>query len=86
MSSFVIDKWGKEIQNYCEQNNLDFEKVVHMPKSWGENFFAILFHDKEKGRQGLLDETPMPIVLMAHIRDGVPIFEQTEYTQKYIGK
>ncbi|MDE7281603.1 MAG: hypothetical protein K2N36_07680 [Ruminiclostridium sp.] len=43
------------------------------------------YHDPEKGKTGLLDDTPMPLVLYIEKKpDGSLNFIQTEYTNKYL--
>lgn len=82
----LFDDWSSEIQNYCINNNLSFEKAKKMSQCWGSNFLALQFFDEtnEKGKLGLLDETPMPIILMiTKTADGL-VFEQTEHTKKFL--
>ena len=81
----LFDMHKKEIQNYCANNSLDFEKVKRMPQCWGKNDIWLQYHDPEKGKDGLMNETPAPIVLKIFFSDGVVKFEQTEYTKKYLG-
>ncbi len=80
----LFDEWSDNIKDYCEKNNFDFEKARKLSQCWGRDFLALQFHDKEKGRKGLLDETPMPLVLLIRNTPEGFIFEQTEYTQKYL--
>lgn len=76
----------EEIQRYCERNNLNFDKLCGMSKCWGKDDLVFQYHDPEKGRKGLLDETPMPVVLiMFHTVNGL-VFEQTENTLKYLAQ
>lgn len=43
------------------------------------------YHDPEKGKMGLLDDTPMPLVLyIEKTSDGTLKFTQTEHTKKYL--
>lgn len=74
----------KEIQLYCRKNNLDFGKLCSMSKCWGKNDLIFQYHDPEKGRMGLLDETPMPIILTITKTDKGLVFKQTENTKKYL--
>ena len=74
----------EEIQSYCKNNNLSFDKLCSMSKCWGKNDIAFQYHDPEKGKRGLLDETPMPLVLLITKTNNGLEFEQTEYTRKYL--
>ncbi|MGN0468507.1 MAG: hypothetical protein ACI4GY_07280 [Acutalibacteraceae bacterium] len=81
----LFDEWNSEIENYCIMNQLSYEKLQKMCKSWGKNDIAFQYVDKEKGKMGLLDETPAPVVLWVRkTENGNLNFEQTEYTKKYL--
>lgn len=85
MSCKRFVEWSSEIEKYCAENGLDFEKAKKLAKSWGLDNLALLHYDPEKGKMGLRDETPMPLVLnIKRELDGNLVFEQTEYTQKYL--
>lgn len=48
---------------------------------------VLQYYDKEKGKMGLLDETPMPVVLwISRDSNGNLSFKQTEHTKKYLSK
>ncbi len=80
-----FNEWSMQIEKYCKENGLDFEKAKKMPKSWGKDDLMILHYDPEKGKMGLLDETPMPLALYIKKQlDGTLVFEQTEHTRKYL--
>jgi hypothetical protein len=72
------------IRAYCEKNGLDFEKAKHSPKTFGKEDIYVQHYNEEKGKFGLLDETPMPIMLKIFKTDNGLAFEQTEHTAKYL--
>ena len=80
-----FEDWADEIEKYCRMNGLNFEKAKRLYKNFGLNNIGLLYHDPAKGNEGLRDETPMPLVLYIRKENGKLIFEQTEYTHKYIG-
>ncbi len=80
----LFSKYENEIKQYCTNNNLSFEKVCSLPQCFSKNDIWIQYHDPEKGRSGLKDETPAPIVLKIYINNDKIEFEQTEYTEKYL--
>lgn len=80
----LFNLWENEIRDYCIKNNLDFEKARKMPKSWGKDDIALQYVDDNEGELGLLDETPAPVVLWIKRINGELVFEQTEYTRKYL--
>ena len=84
----MFDDWSEQIEEYCIKNNLSFEKAKKMSKCWGKNDIILQYFNPEsesvKKGLGLLDETPMPAVLLIS-KDGNQLkFEQTEYTQQYL--
>lgn len=81
-----FDDWSTDIKDYCQNNNLDFEKAKKLSRCWGNNFLVLQYHDKNKQTKGLLDETPMPIVLVIEKKNSSLIFTQTEHTKKYLHK
>ena len=83
MCKLFID-WENEIKAYCEENGLDFEKAKKMPKCWGKDDIWLQHHDPEKGKNGLRDETPAPIVLKISRVGSTIKFEQTEHTKEYL--
>ncbi len=75
------------LEAFCEQEGLDLRIVLRQPKGVGEEFIHIYFHNPAKGKAGLLDETPMEI-LMTMTRDDVDVFrfEVTEFGRKVLAK
>ena len=55
-----------------------------MGQCYGKNDLWLQYIDKEKGKNGLLDEAPAPIVLIIYVDNGNVRFEQTEHTKKYL--
>ncbi|WP_288738581.1 hypothetical protein [uncultured Ruminococcus sp.] len=46
---------------------------------------ALSYRDPSKGSNGLLDDTPCPLVLLiCREKNGKLVFEQTEHTKKYL--
>lgn len=74
----------KEIETYCLTNGLSFQKAKSMVKSCGLNNIWLMYHDPDKGKNGLMDETPMPIALIIDRINGQLVFKQTEHTKKYL--
>lgn len=81
----LFNDWSGEIQEYCESNGLSFDKAKKMCKCWGKDDLLLQYHDPDKGKMGLLDETPALVVLaITRLSDGSLSFEQTEHTRKYL--
>jgi len=85
-SSKMFDKYRDEIMQYCIENGLDFDKLSRSSLSWNDKdeFMFVQHFDPEKGKRGLLDETPSTLLLTIEKIDGELHFEQTEHTQKYL--
>lgn len=81
----LFEDWSDDIHNYCQNNNFNFEKLKTLSQCWGKDFLAFQYYDRSKGKNGLLDETPLPLVLLIRReKNGDLVFEQTEYTKKYL--
>lgn len=85
----LFDDWSGEIRSYCRDNNLNFEKAKKLSQCWGKDFVVLQYYDPDsetvKKGLGMLDETPMPIVLMIKKgTNGKLVFEQTEHTKQYL--
>lgn len=77
-------EYSDRIKRYCEDNRLNYDKLDKMVKGCGSDDIIIQYHDPEKGKMGLLDETPMPVVLWIKRNGDKLVFEQTEHTHKYL--
>ena len=77
-----------DIKEYCENNNLSFEKAKKMSQSSNKTMLLLQYYNPNsesvKKGMGLLDETPMPAVLWITKNGDRLEFEQTEYTQRYL--
>ena len=80
----IYKVWRNEIERYCIDNGLDFAKLRTMGVCYDQKLAFFQYIDCEKGKMGLLDETPAPVVLVMRIVDGKPVFEQTEHTRKHL--
>lgn len=82
----LFERYEKNIQQYCLENGLDFKKAQKMGRCWGKDDLWLQYLDPEKGKKGLLEESPAPIVLIMKVTNQGVIFEQTEFTFKYLFK
>lgn len=80
----LFNEWSNEIKRYCEENHFSYEKASRLAKGCGKDFMFLQYHDPQKGGAGLLDETPMPLVLVVRRENDKLVFEQTEHTKKYL--
>ena len=60
------------------------KKQNQCPKAGAKTNVMLGHPDPEKGEMGLLDDTPMPVVLMITKTEQGLVFEQTEHTKKYL--
>lgn len=80
----LFDNWSAAIHQYCKDNGLSYEKARSLSQCWGSDFLALQYFDPEKGAKGLLDDTPMPLVLLIRKTKTGLVFEQTEFTHQYL--
>lgn len=85
-----FEDWKTNIADYCKSNGLSFEKAQRMVKASNRDTLLLQHFDphQESVRRGLglIDETPMPLVLIVKNRGGSLEFIQTEHTRKYLSK
>lgn len=79
-----LNDYKNEIQQYCVNNKLDYEKIMSAIKGCGSDSITFQVAENGKNSHGLLDETPLPTVLILYKKDNVIEFEQTEYTHQYL--
>ena len=84
MKSTIAMKYSTEIKKYCAENGLSFDKLRASPCCYDDEELIMLHHDPEKGKRGLLDETPMPSTLEIYLENGNLRFVQTDITHKYL--
>ena len=80
----LFDDWSIEVENYCQNNGLNFEKAKKLSQCWSKNDLILQYYDDTKKSNGLLDETPMPVVLIIEKTQKGLVFTETEYTEKYL--
>ena len=80
----LFSDYQNEIKQYCEANNLNYNKACQLIRCSIKDMLVLQYHDPEKGKQGLLNEEPAPIVLIIHKSNNKITFEQTENTKKYL--
>ncbi len=79
-----LKDYRNEIQQYCINNKLDFEKTMSAIKGCGSDSITFQVAENKRNIHGLLDETPLPTVLILYKKNGGIEFKQTEYTQRYL--
>ena len=83
----LFEEWTPQIKEYCENNNLSFDKAKNMSQCWGKNDIILQYYDNTKNSgKGLKEEKPMPIVLKIVKTDRGLTFEQTEHTVRYLAR
>lgn len=81
----IYEEYSNDIENYCNANNLNFNKLNSMEKCCNSEMVIYCYHNEENGYNGLLNDAPMPAVLFVKINSGGKlVFEQTEHTKKYL--
>lgn len=81
----AFDEWRNEIKDYCRQQGLNFDTAEKLSQSWNKNTVALSYRDPSKGSNGLLDDTPCPLVLLIRReKNGKLVFEQTEHTKNIL--
>ena len=85
MLSKIFTEYRDEIKGYCVRSGLSFDNLLKSPYCYGEEDLIFLYHDPEKAKLGLLDDTPSPSTLEIYLENGKLRFVQTDITHKYLG-
>ena len=84
----ILKEYTGAIKKYCVENGLSFDKLRANTYCYGKidgvDDLIFLHHDPEKGKRGLMDETPMPALLEIYLENGNLRFVQTDITHKYL--
>jgi len=82
MTSKILKEYGDEIRNYCDQNNLSFDRLYKSPCCYDNEELIIQRseRDPEREKLGLMDNVPTPATLEIYLENGRLRFVQTEYT------
>ena len=80
----ILNENDREIHEYCLAHGLDYAKIKKAPKSYNDDLLVFVHANPERGKRGLLDDTPSPAILWVRkTADGLT-FEQTEHTREYL--
>lgn len=79
-----VKQYQSEIKQYCINNNLSYDKTMSAIKGCGNDTIIFQVSEQRLNKKGMLDETPLPTVLIMRKNNNQVEFEQTEYTQKYL--
>ena len=80
----LFDEWRNEIKDYCRQQGLNFDTAEKLSQSWNKNTVALSYRDPSKGSNGLLDDTPCPLVLLIRREKNASSFLSRQNTLKNI--
>jgi len=83
----IFERYKKEIENYCAENNLLANKVFRSACSFNDTR-VVLQHPEfntAESVKGLADDVPAKVTLFIFLENGKLRFEQTEHTRKYLG-
>lgn len=81
----IMKQYENEIKLFCEENELDFNKVKSFPKSYNQEVLFVQYMDKNKAKLGLLDNTPAEVVLTIKLNsDKTVSIEKGKNAEKYL--
>lgn len=81
-----LDKYKHELQEYCSNNNLDYDKLMASVKGFSDNEMSFYVASSTSDRQGLNNETPAHIILTIRKTANNIDIKQTEYARQYLSK
>lgn len=81
-----LDEHKNELQKYCLDNNLDYDKLMSAVKGFGNDEMSFYVASGTNNGRGLNNEMPACIVLTVRKRENKIEIKQTEYTKQYLSK
>lgn len=79
----IFDIFASALQSYCNENNLDFNKVIASPKCGNE--MALFVQRLGSASDGLKNDIPAEILLLAKKdENGNILIEEYEGAAKYL--
>jgi len=82
----IFEKYYEEIMKYCEENNLDSNKIFKSAKSYNNELVFLQKPDAKelKKEDRWRCDIPATITLKMFANGDKLKFEQTEYTRQYL--
>jgi len=83
----ILKNYEAEVQRYCVDNLLSYSKLINSSLSWNKRGLVAQYNDRDPKKEalGLMDNTPMPVLLEIYLENGRLRFVQTDITHKYLG-
>jgi hypothetical protein len=79
-----LEMYRSEIERYCKKCGLSTAGVFSSVSAGNKKEMILMHYDPIKGKNGLRDETPMPVTLRIVLENGSLRFEQTEHTYRHL--
>jgi hypothetical protein len=79
----IVTRHKAEIENYCAGRKISAAKIFNASMSWDKTSVYILGSgDPERGKLGMHDNVPLPVLLEIYLENGKLRFVQTEHTHQ----
>lgn len=83
----MFDLFFNAIKKYCDENNLDYDKILKSPKCGNKDALFIQHCNPEIGKLGLQNEHPAEVLLSARKeKDGTITIMQYKNANRYLTK
>ncbi len=74
-----------EFIQYCNNNKIDYDKLIKMPRCFSKNIILFQVIDRERGELGLMDNKPAKVILKVEFKDGHFEYEASDDILTYVG-
>lgn len=81
-----LDNYKHKLEEYCLNNNLDYDKLMMSVKGFSDNEMSFYVASGISDKRGLNNETPARVILTVRKAKNKIDIEQTEYTKQYLSK
>lgn len=81
----IFAKYYDFLKDYCKESPLNYDKIISYGKCGNKQILHFMKYDPEKGKRGLLDETPAEVLLTVyHNEDGSFTVVEGKNAKKYL--
>lgn len=83
MRNFITN--NKNFIDYCQKMGVAYDKIMALPKCYTKDMIKFQILNEEKGKMGLMDNTPAKVILTIRKDGNELVFEPSEDIKKYVG-
>lgn len=77
-------EWENEIELFCNKKNIDFNRIKKLSRCNGNDFLILYYSEYDGYEKDMLDDKPLPSVMLIKKEDDSLVIEMTKYAEQYL--